>query len=159
MARHASVDSALGTLLVDFERDALQAQHQLLKDLRAGAGMLLAATSLIASFLGSQALAHGGLTIVAWLAIGAFSLSLLAAVVVILPRPSLVFVVSSGSLQESLPPRPSEAEIHAGLQRVVEHTMAANAPVLESLHTVYEVAALSLGGQVFLWVVQLASTM
>lgn len=73
---------------------------------RARAGTLLTATSLITSFLGGLALTryhdthpHSGLTVLAWSAIGAFIVVVLSAVVILLPWP-WTFILSPTILVE-----------------------------------------------------------
>jgi hypothetical protein len=105
--------------------------------------MLLAATSLIASFLGSQALARGGLTTVAWIAIGALACSLIAAVVVLLPSLSLSFAVQATRIQPSLAPDASLERAQREVQRQAAKTRAANAPAIRRLFVASIVAALA----------------
>lgn len=95
----------------EFERLAYEAalrsldkQERLLEELRARTGVLLAASSLAASFLGQQAFRHprpGGLVAVA---IIAFLVSVGASVVVLTPKRQLVFAEAGTDLFEGLYP-------------------------------------------------------
>jgi len=121
--------------------------------------MLLAASSLIASFLGSEALGRGGLTLVAWLAIGAFVASLLATLYVLIPKLSLTFVVDARQLRRSLADEPNSSEINSALVRLSQRLRRSNGSVIRQLYGIYLLAAVSVTLQVALWVVQLAATM
>src|SRR5215213_5099760 len=80
----------------------LDKQEGSLEELRARTGLLLAASSLAASFLGQQAFRHPnprGLVIIALLA---FVASIGAGVFVLLPKKSLIFAQTGAGLYEGL---------------------------------------------------------
>lgn len=93
----------------EFERLAYEAalrgldkQEGYLEELRARTGVLLAASSLAASFLGQQAFRHPhprGLVIVALLA---FVISIGAGVFILLPKKNLIFAQAGVGLYEGL---------------------------------------------------------
>src|SRR5215210_154823 len=70
---------------------ALGQQEQALTELRARTGTLLTASSLIASFLGAQALARNGLSVWVVLALIAFGVSVVLSIYVLLPKDGLIF--------------------------------------------------------------------
>jgi hypothetical protein len=81
---------------------ALDKQEGLLEELRARTGVLLAASSLAASFLGQQAFRHphpGGIAV---LALVAFVVSIVASVYILLPKKELIFSESGSGLYEGL---------------------------------------------------------
>jgi hypothetical protein len=121
--------------------------------------MLLAATSLIASFLGSHALARGGFTLVTWIAIAALVISLLSAMSVILPQLKLVFAVPASMLRARLSDEPSAADVHGEIQRLLERAIVRNGAALKRLYGGYNLAAGCVCVQVLSWVLQLAVSM
>jgi len=152
-------DRDVEAIISELARHALADQAQIVSEMRAGAGILLAAGSLIASFLGSESLSRGGLTLIAWLAIAAFVMSMLATLYVLLPKPSLRFSVSSTDVQPTLPEAPAPHEVHASVARLGAALYGRNAPVVWRAQIVYVVAVVAVVAQVFLWVSQLAATM
>src|SRR3954452_8633675 len=83
---------------------ALAQQEAALEALRARTGTLLAAASVIASFLGGQAIARNGLTAWVVLALSAFALVVLLSVYVLLPR-QLFFWIDTEQVYNTLLPR------------------------------------------------------
>jgi hypothetical protein len=79
---------------------ALDKQERLLEELRSRTGVLLAASSLAASFLGPQAFLNPGPRSLAFVALIAFVLTLGASVFVLLPKRSLVFSAAGVWLYE-----------------------------------------------------------
>lgn len=77
----------------------LDKQEQLLEELRARTGLLLAAASLAASFLGRPAL-DADPVLLAGLALLAFAVSMGASLYVLLPKKNLVFAVIGSRLYE-----------------------------------------------------------
>ncbi len=71
---------------------ALSQQEQALTELRTRTGTLLTAASLIASFLGGQALARGGLSLWIILALAAFAMSVILCIYVLLPKDGLILL-------------------------------------------------------------------
>ena len=113
---------------------ALAEQEGALRDLRARAGSLLTAASLTVSFLGAHALQEG-LDVVAWLAIGAFAVTLLGTLYVLLPKEGLIFALDGPELYVSLwELRESQAEIHRTLAYWISAFRAENKATLDRLY-------------------------
>lgn len=70
---------------------ALDKQEGLLEELRARTGILLAASSLAASFLGRDAFQDPGSTTVSILALAGFVVSVAASVYILMPKRALLF--------------------------------------------------------------------
>jgi hypothetical protein len=122
------VASHLEELAHDLSRHALTHQEALLDELRARTGTLLAASSLVASFLGARALDRDGISWVAILALTSFAASVFACVYVLLPKPKLIFAVRGTTLQ----------------------------PTLDRLLVLYRVVAAAVLVEVILWSVEIA---
>jgi len=75
----------LEQLAYELARDALAQQDKTLDELRARTGTLLAAASLVASFLGARAVDRGGFDWLNVLALVAFTSSALLSVYVLFP--------------------------------------------------------------------------
>jgi len=95
-------------MAAEFEKLAYEAalrgldkQEGLLEEMRSRAGILVAASSLAASFLGQQAYQRPSATSVAVIALAAFVVSIGASVFVLLPKKNLVFA-------------PAGAKVYAG---------------------------------------------
>lgn len=150
-------DASFKALIAELARDSLTAQHELLKELRAGAGMLLAATSLIVSFLGSEVLARAGITPIALMALGAFVIGLLATMYVLVPRPEVRSDVPTKrliALVDGTSRDPYDVIVELGSK-----ARQANAPVIRVARDAYNVALGAVCLQACLWVVQLLTTM
>ena len=95
---------------------ALDKQEGLLEELRARTGILLAASSLAASFLGRDAFQDPGSTTVSILALAGFVVSVAASVYILMPKRALLFSQSGPALYEGLYSiRDDAPEIHRRL--------------------------------------------
>jgi hypothetical protein len=81
---------------------ALAQQEHALTEIRARTGTLLTASSLIASFLGAQAIARNGLNLWIVLALVAFGVSVVLSVYVLLPKEGLIFALDAPETYEGL---------------------------------------------------------
>jgi hypothetical protein len=79
---------------------ALDRQERLLEELRTRTGVLLAASSLAASFLGPQAFLQPSPKSLVLVALAAFVLTLGASVFILMPKRSLAFGVAGGGIYE-----------------------------------------------------------
>lgn len=95
------VDNDFARLSYEASLRSLDKQEGLLDELRARAGLLIAASSLAASFLGQPALAHAGTALVV-LALLAFALSVGSSLYVLMPKRGLVFSLAGSVLYEGL---------------------------------------------------------
>jgi hypothetical protein len=140
--------------------DALRRQEATLSELRGRTGILLAAASLVASFLGSRALDDPGGGLVEGTALIAFLVTVLACVVILAPKASLEFSVDGYAAYEYFAERDAPLE---EAQRTIAFWVTAvwnrNQPVIESLHRWFAVACVALVAQVGLWAAGLGDTL
>jgi hypothetical protein len=92
----------LEVLALGFARDALDKQDAVLAELRARTGTLLAASSIVASFLGATAIGRDGLSLWSVAALIALAASLALCVVILLPRSDLSFSLDGPRVYEEL---------------------------------------------------------
>jgi hypothetical protein len=81
---------------------ALEQQSSVLDELRARTGVLLAALSLSASFLGAQALKNPGFSAWSWAAIGSFAVSGLLSLRVLWPSGGWKFTANAKTIVEDV---------------------------------------------------------
>jgi hypothetical protein len=124
---------------------ALQQQEQALTELRSRTGTLLTAASLIASFLGGQALAREGLSLCIVLALVAFGISVVLCIYVLLPKDGLIFALDApetyGALYEV---RDSEEEVDRRLAYWLQSFREENHPTVQRLTSAFELAGFAL---------------
>lgn len=124
---------------------ALSQQEQALTELRSRTGTLLTAASLIASFLGGQALARVGLSVWIVLALVAFGMSVILCIYVLLPKDGLIFALDApetyGALYEV---RNDEAELDRRLAYWLQSFREANHPMVDRLTKAFEWAGFAL---------------
>ena len=124
---------------------ALEQQEQALTELRARTGTLLTAASLIASFLGGQALAREGLSLWIVLALIAFGASVVLCIYVLLPKEGLIFAVDApeayGALYEV---REDDDEVDRRLAYWLQSFREANHPTVKRLTKAFELAGFAL---------------
>lgn len=90
----------LEKLAYDEALRSLDKQERLLEELRARTGVLLAASSIAASFLGPQAFLHPHPKGLALVALTAFVATLGASVFILLPKRSLVFAAAGAEIYD-----------------------------------------------------------
>jgi hypothetical protein len=136
---------------------ALSQQEQALTELRARTGTLLTAASLIASFLGGQALAREGLNVWIVLALVAFGISLVLCIYVLLPKDGLIFALDApetyGALYEI---RNDEEEVDRRLAYWLQSFREENHPTVERLTRAFELAGFALLSEIGFLAVGLA---
>lgn len=123
---------------------SLDKQEELLSEIRARTAILVAGSSLAASFLGEPALTEGS-TSLALAAIVAFVASLGASLYVLLPKSSLVFSLVGAKVYEGLFEFVDDAdEIYRRLAYDLDRFWEANDPVIRRLVRAFTVATISL---------------
>jgi hypothetical protein len=95
------VTADLARIAYEASLRSLDKQQEMLTELRSRTGLLLAASSLAASFLGEPALDEGSRP-VAVAALAAFAVSVLSSLFVLFPRRDLVFSLAGPGLYERL---------------------------------------------------------
>jgi hypothetical protein len=150
------VESGLEQLANELSVRALEEQEAVLTELRARAGVLLAATALVASFLGARALSDGSL----WLSAPGFLatlISILLCVYVLVPSPRVTFAVLAipaylhfTQIQADL------AEAHRALAYWNQEAWERNQPVIERLVPCFRASCWAPVVSVVLWSLKLA---
>jgi hypothetical protein len=124
---------------------SLERQEARLEELRARTGVLIAASALAASFLGETAFKHPDPRGLALLALGAFIISIVASVYVLLPKKDLIFVQSGKGLYEGLYPfRDDIPEVYRRLAYDLDRFWESNDTKIKRLTHSYMVAATAL---------------
>jgi hypothetical protein len=139
---------------------ALDLQERGVEQLRARTGMLLAASSLTASFLGAQAIQHSrGLGPLSACALFALICSILLCIYVLLPKSEFVFILDAQTMYESLSEiAGNDQEVHRRLIYWLEAYRKANQTQIDRLDRYYVSAAVALILQLVLWSTVLAGT-
>lgn len=140
----------------EFERLAFEAalrglekQERLLEELRARTGVLLAASSLAASFLGQRAFQEPHPGELAVVALAAFVVSIVASVYILLPKSALIFSESGTGLYEGLyEVRDDIPEVYRRLAYDLERFWDSNDPKLRWLTRTYGLAAVALVAEI-----------
>lgn len=147
----------LERLAYDIAVRALSQQEQALNELRSRTGTLLAASAIVASFIGGQALQRVGVdgwTVSALIALAA---SLVACIAVLWPRDGLIFALSGPEVYEVLYAE-SLDEAYRRLAYWVQWFRDDNQVTIRLLSDAYRVGAAAAIGQVILWGAALAFT-
>lgn len=135
----------------------LDKQERLLEELRARTGVLLAATSLAASFLGQQAFQHPGSGVLAVIALTAFVTSISAGVFILVPNEDLYFSEGgSGLYQDLYGVRNDMAEVYRRLGYELDRGWESNNAIIVKLTRTYKLAASALIIEIVSLTVQLA---
>jgi hypothetical protein len=136
---------------------ALQQQEQALTELRTRTGTLLTAASLIASFLGGQALAREGLSVWIILALVAFGISVVLCIYVLLPKDGLIFAVDAPEAYEALyGVREDDDEVDRRLAYWLQSFREENHPTVQRLTRAFELAGFALLAEIGLLALSLA---
>jgi hypothetical protein len=158
-------DSASGTvkdvarIAYELSLRTLNQQEATLNDLRARTGTILAATALVASFLGGRAIEKSGVDVFTVIALLAFGLSVFDSVAVLLPRQNLIFSLRGSALIEA---ESSEErgmpEVYRRLAFWLEGFWDDNDNTIVELTARYRRAAYAVLVEVVMWSLQLALT-
>lgn len=132
---------------------ALDLQERAVEQLRARTGTLLAASSLTASFLGAQAIAHSsGLGVLGGLALVSLAASIGLCVYVLLPKKEFTFSLNAPQVYEQLyAVRDDDEEVRRRLAYWLEEFWQANQVKIDELGRYYLGAAVALGAQLVFW--------
>ena len=150
--------SALAELSYELSLRTLSQQESSLNELRARTGTLIAAASIVTSFLGGAAITRDGLDVWSVLALVSFIASIALATWVLLPNDDLVFSVSGSALFED----EIEADIfvigetHRRLAYWLDGFYVENKPKVGGLFVFYRWATVALLAEVVFWSLQLA---
>jgi hypothetical protein len=147
----------LESLAYELSLRSLTQQEARLDELRARTATLLAASSLVSSFLGARTVERGAVGWLAVLALASFAISVVASVYVLLLKPRLIFSVRGTRLLEAdYRDADRTVEAHRRLSYWLEDFVDANQPTVNRLFDVYRVAAVAVLIEVILWSVEVA---
>ena len=150
--------TGLATIAFDAATRALDKQERVLEELRSRTGVLLAASSLAAAFLGRPALdeARDGLAVVA---LAAFAISIAACVYVLLPKSTFYFALSGKYVFENLYEYRDDAEeIHRRLVYDMQRFWDNNDVVMRRLLVAFRIAAAALALEVLALLAAISGT-
>lgn len=137
----------------------LDKQEHLLDELRARTGLLLAAASLVASFLGRPALDAEPIALAA-LALVSFAVSIGSSLFVLMPKKNLVFAVIGSRVYEEL--YEFKDELHEAQRRLtydLDRFWEANDRTLQRVLWAFRVAAWALAAEVGFLLAALTGTL
>ena len=124
---------------------ALDKQEGVLEELRARTGVLLAASSLAAAFLGQEAFRDPGAAWLVIVALGAFVAAILACVYILIPKRDLIFAESGAALYEGLyAVRDDIGEVYRRLAYDLDRFWDSNDTTIVRLIRTYRFAAVAL---------------
>jgi hypothetical protein len=143
-------------LAYDEAKRALDAQEQVVNELRSRAGVLIAAAAVTTSFFGGRALQDGDVGTTGWIAIACFVLLGLAVLAVLWPRHDWVFTINGerfiATYIESSDGALDMPAIHRDLALHMSKSYVINARQLRLLSVAFRVGAVLLVGEVVSWV-------
>lgn len=153
------MDNGLARLSYEAALRSLDKQDELLTELRARTGLLLAASSLAASFLGPPALDRAEPALIVF-ALLAFAVSIGASVYVLLPKKDLTFSLSGPALYEGLYElRKDMPEVYRRLAYNLHRFWIANDAKMTSLISAYRWAAIALAAEISLLLASVSGTL
>ena len=124
----------------------------MLNQLRTHAGTVLTASSILASFLGGQAIHHSGFGWWTWAALVAFVASVATCVWILVPRSVLFFAISGkGVYDELYPYGENMPEVHRQLTYWVADFYDGNQRKIDALVWWYRLAATAVVAEGILW--------
>ena len=148
----------LAEIAYDASLRRLDKQEELLGEIRSRTGVLLAASSVVASFLGRPVVEDAPLWLVV-LAVGAFAVTLLASIYVLMPKRELVFALVGSRVYEELYEfRREPAELHRRLAYDLDRFWQDNDRTLQWVFRAFRLAAWALAAEVVLLLVSLSGT-
>ncbi len=130
---------------------ALEQQRHDVAELRARTGILIAATSLGASFLGARALSGRPEVVPTVTALAALVTALVFGTLVLLPQPHLSFSVRGSVLYADLADTGSVVDQHLVLAARLDASWMENQKLVRRLNRWFQVAAVALVIQIFGW--------
>jgi hypothetical protein len=137
----------------------LDKQERLLDELRARTGLLLAAASLAASFLGRPALDAEPVALAVF-ALAAFATSIAASLYVLMPKSNLVFALIGSRLYEELSEFGDEPhEVHRRLTYDLDRFWESNDEIMQRVFWAFRLATWALVAEVGFLLIALTGTL
>jgi hypothetical protein len=146
------VAERLADLAYELSLRALTQQEAAVNELRGRTGTILAASSVVASFLGARAIDRGGFGVLTGLGLLAFACSVVLGLVVLSPRGDLVFALRGSVLFEAEfdDPRGID-ETKRRLAYWLEDFRDDNQPKIDRMYLAYRGVALAILIEAILW--------
>lgn len=146
----ATGEAVYERLAYEAAQRALDKQERLLDELRSRTGLLVAAASLAASFLGREAFGGDPRRGLALLALVAFLLTVGASVYILLPKTDrFIFAMVGAGLYEGLySVKDDLAEVYRRLAYELDRFWDANDVEMQKLFTAFRLAAIGLSAEV-----------
>lgn len=120
---------------------SLDKQERLLEELRTRTGVLLAASSIAASFLGQEAFRHPRPGALVAVALVSFVVSIGASVLVLMPKQEVVFAEAGTDVLEGLYPVHRDlGEVYRRLAYNLDHAWKVNDKAIVALSRLYSLA-------------------
>jgi hypothetical protein len=138
---------------------ALDHQRQALDEIRSRTGVVLAAASLSASFLGARAFDEHHFAILSFLALAALVMTLVVGTLVLAPRGEFLFSVSGTVLYQDLAEVEDEAEQLRYVAHWLDQFWECNRSPIRKLARRFEIAAGALVVQILLWTLATSGTL
>jgi hypothetical protein len=157
----AAADPVYERLAYEAAQRALDKQERLIDELRRRTGLLLAAASLAASFLGREAFAGDPKDGLAIVALVAFLVAVTASVYVLLPKSDkFVFALVGSGLYEGLyEVKDDLAEVYRRLAYDLDRFWDDNDVELQQLFRAFRLAALALAAEIVVLVVMVSDNL
>jgi hypothetical protein len=146
----------LARLAYEASLRSLDKQEHLVQELRSRTGLLLAASSLAASFLGESAL--DGSILLATPALIAFAVSVGASLYVLLPSKNLVFSFAGSRMYEELLVVGTIHDAHRLLAYDLDRYWGANDAIVASLLRGFRLATIALAVEIVLLLASVGAT-
>ena len=157
VAAQPTPDTEIGRLAYDLSLRALNQQERTVDELRARTGTLLAASAIVVSFLGAQAIDRSGFGVLGTAALAAFVVSVVPLIYILLPKTQLRFSVKGSVLFiEGVARDEPAAETYRWLANWIEDGSYDNDAIIGRLFFWFRVAAAALVLEIVLWTVHLA---
>ena len=154
-------DPVYERLAYEAAQRALDKQEGLIEELRSRTGLLLAAASLAASFLGREAFAGDPKDGLALLALGAFLVAVAASVYILLPKGGkFIFALVGAGLYEGLyEVKDDLAEVYRRLAYDLDRFWDTNDVEMQKLFRAFRLAALALCAEIVVLVAMVSDTL
>lgn len=137
---------------------SIELQARNLDEVRSRTGVILGAASIVASFLGAEALSASSFGILTGLALLGFAVALGASIAVLWPRGGWGFALGANVLLEDWTGEEACGDMPAMLAfvaRRIETNWHANNKRINDMFALFQVAAVGVGAEVLFWTVQL----
>ena len=153
------VEQQRAALAYEASLRSIDQQQKVLEEIRSRTGILLAAASLSASFLGARAFELQGVGLLSLLALGALVTTLVTGIVILVPRQEFVFSLSGSVLYDDLLGVDDLAEQHRYVAYWLDEYWERNQSPIQRLNRRFQIASSALIGQILFWSLAISGTL